>query len=138
MANDRNDGMPATPKGATVMESLRRELEGLGLPPYQARVLAALLQLGTANSNELARLSGIPRTSTYPVMEALAAQDLVERLPTLGPAEWTCRSWKTVVKALEADGYERMRQYEAQLGRLRKILAAVSTKEAARGSVTVT
>lgn len=126
MAIRGQDPMLATEHGPSVMESLCTELLGLGLPSYQARVLAALLQVEKANSAELARLSGIPRTSTYQVMEALAAQGLVDRLPTIGPAVWTCNSWKAVIRSLEVAGEERMREYDARLARLRKILAALS------------
>lgn len=127
MATTERHPMPTTQRGAPVMESLCDELLGLGLPTYQARVLAALLQIGTANSVELARLSGIPRTSTYQVMEALASQGLVERLPTIGPAVWTCHGWKAVIRSLEDAGEQRMRDYDARVVRLRKILAALST-----------
>lgn len=125
MAAKQHEPTSATQRG-TPMESLCAELSGLGFSPYQARVLAALLQVETANSVELARLSRVPRTSTYKVLEALAEQGLVERLPTIGPAAWTCHTWKAVVRNLEQAGKQHKRDFDVRLTRLRKILTALS------------
>jgi len=113
----------ATP--SAVPESLRRELQDLGLRPYEARVLLALLRAGSANSAQLAELSGVPRTSTYQVMEALTEQGLAERVPTHGPAVWTCSGWEAVVDALDAAEEERLREHHARTLQLRQILAEV-------------
>jgi len=113
----------ATP--SAVPESLRRELQDLGLRPYEARVLLALLRAGSANSAQLAELSGVPRTSTYQVMEALTEQGLAERVPTHGPAVWTCSGWEAVVDALDAAEEERLRKHHARTLQLRQILAEV-------------
>ncbi len=104
-------------------DSLRRELQELGLRPYEARVLLALLQAGSANSAQLAELSGVPRTSTYQVMEALTDHGLAERVPTHGPAVWTCSGWEAVVDVLDAAEEERLRQHHARTRRLRSSLA---------------
>ena len=112
-------------KPSAVPESLRRELQELGLRPYEARVLLALLRAGSANSAQLAELSGVPRTSTYQVMEALTEQGLAERVPTHGPAVWTCSGWEAVVDALDAAEEERLREHHARTLQLRQILAEV-------------
>jgi len=104
-------------------DALRRELQELGLRPYEARVLLALLRAGSANSAQLAELSGVPRTSTYQVMEALTDQGLAERVPTHGPAVWHCQGWESVVDALDAAEEERLRQHHARTSRLRQALA---------------
>lgn len=108
---------------APALEDLRRELQALGLRPYGARVLLALLQAGSANSAQLAQLSGVPRTSIYQVMEALAEQGLVESVPTQGPAAWTSQGWEKVVDALDAGEEEQLRQHHARTRRLRRELA---------------
>ena len=120
--------------GVSVPESLRRELQELGLRPYEARVLLALLRAGSANSAQLAELSGVPRTSTYQVMEALTEHGLAERVPTHGPAVWTCQGWEAVVDVLDAVEEERLRQHHARTGRLRKAMAEVlPSRPAVRG-----
>lgn len=101
---------------------LSQELQELGLPPYQARVLLALLWAGPATSKTLAAMSGIPRTSIYPVMGALIELGLARRLPGDGPAVWTCRGPDAVVDVLEAAGQEDLRQHLARTGRLRRAL----------------
>ena len=113
--------MAATPPA--VPDSLRLELQELGLRPYEARVLLALLRAGSANSAQLAELSGVPRTSTYQVMEALTEQNLAERVPTHGPAVWTCGGWEAVVDALDAAEEERLRQHHARTVQLRQVLS---------------
>ena len=110
---------------APVPDNLRRELQELGLRPYEARVLLALLRAGSANSAQLAELSGVPRTSTYQVMEALTEQGLAERVPTHGPAVWTCQGWEAVVDVLDAAEEERLRQHHARTSRLRQAMAEV-------------
>lgn len=62
-------------------ESLERDLEEFGLNGYEARVLVALASAGTADATELGRLSGVNRTSVYPVLQELTAQGLAEHLP---------------------------------------------------------
>ncbi len=108
-----------------VPEGLRRDLQELGLRPYEARVLLALLRAGSANSAQLAELSGVPRTSTYQVMEALTDQGLAERVPTHGPAVWTCGGWEKVVDVLDAAEEERLRQHHLRTRELRQALAEV-------------
>jgi len=116
--------------GAPVPEGIRRELQELGLRPYEARVLLALLRAGSANSAQLAELSGVPRTSTYQVMEALTEQGLAERVPTHGPAVWTCQGWEAVVDALDAAEEERLRRHHARTSRLRQAMAEVLPSKA--------
>jgi len=108
---------------AAVPASVRQELQELGLRPYEARVLLALLQAGSANSAQLAELSGVPRTSTYQVMEALTDQGLAERVLTHGPAVWSCRGWESVVDVLDAAEEERLRQHHTRTRQLRQTLA---------------
>lgn len=101
------------------------EFHALGLRPYAARVLVALLSAGSANSAQLAELSGVPRTSVYQVMDALADQGLVECVPTHGPAVWTCSGGDAVIDALDAAEEERLRQHHARTERLRQELAEI-------------
>lgn len=53
---------------------------------YAARLLLVLRSVGSASSAQLAQLSGVPRTSVFQVMEALAEEGPVEAVPTFGPA----------------------------------------------------
>lgn len=105
------------------VESLRRELEELGLGAYEARVMLALLQLGSASPGQLARLSDVPRTSTYQVLEELSGKGLAERVPGGSPAVWTSRGADTVLERLEAVQEERLREHRARSGRVRDLLA---------------
>lgn len=123
---DRSQGVGQVATApAQVPESLRRDLQELGLRPYEARVLLALLRAGSANSAQLAELSGVPRTSTYQVMEALTDQGLAERVPTHGPAVWTSAGWEAVVDVLDAAEEERLRQHHLRTRQLRQAMSEV-------------
>lgn len=104
-------------------ESLLRELEELELSPYEARALLALLRLGSANSALLAHHSGVPRTSTYQVMEELNRKGLVQRLSVDGPATWASPGRDDVLDRLDALHEERLRQQRVRTARLREVLA---------------
>lgn len=98
---------------------LRREFqEVFDLNLSEARVLFALLQLGSANSSQIARVAQLPRTNTYPVMEALKERGLVQRLPGDGVIEWTTPGVETVMDRLDA-AVEDARESEARRHRSR-------------------
>jgi sugar-specific transcriptional regulator TrmB len=107
---------PAPPPAlsAATLEALRRELEELGLGAYEARVLLALLRLGSASPGQLARQADVPRTSTYQVLEELAGKGLAERVPGGSPAVWTSRGPDAVLERLEALQEDRLREYRAR------------------------
>ena len=106
-----------------VPDDLRRELEELGLSPYEARILLALLRLGSATSAELARFSGVPRTSAYQVLEELHNKRLAERVPGGRAAVWTCPGPDLVFDRLDAAQEDRLREHRARTARLRQVLA---------------
>lgn len=81
---------------------LRRGFEDLGLTPYEARVLVALLRVGSATTLQLARVSGVPRTSTYQVLESLHSQGLAVAVPGEGPARWTSLDRDQILERLHS------------------------------------
>jgi HTH-type transcriptional regulator, sugar sensing transcriptional regulator len=122
---------PAIPSAAAPpapsSDALAREFEELGLSQSEARVTLALLQLGTAKSTQLAKVSAVPRTSIYQVIETLHEKGLVLRVPGGGPALWATPGRDKVLDrlhtALAAAQEERLRQHTLRTGRLREILA---------------
>lgn len=104
-------------------EGLVREFEELSLSPYEARVLLALLRVGSANSAQLARFSGVPRTSTYQIVEELSLKGLAQRLAVDGPATWASPGRDEVLDRLDALHEERYRQQQARTARIREVLA---------------
>ena len=100
-------------------DMLRREFqEVFGLSLYEARVLLALLQLGSANSSQIARVAQMPRTNTYPVMETLEERGLVQRLPGDGVIGWTTPGIDAVIDRLDA-AVEDAREAESRRHRTR-------------------
>lgn len=116
-----------------IPESLLHEFEQLDLSPYESRLLLALLRLGSANSAQLARHSGVPRTSTYQVLEELNRKGLAQRLSVDGPAVWACPGREEVFDRLDAAEEERLRRHRARTAHLREMLAETfpETPEAA-------
>lgn len=105
-------------------EALVRELQELELSPYEARVLLALIRLGSGNSAQVAGLSGVPRTSTYQVMEELNRKGLVQRVSVDGPATWATPGREEVLDRLEALLEERLRHQRERTVRVRDLLAS--------------
>lgn len=112
---------------AGVPEALRRTFEDLGLSPYEARVLLALLRSGSSTSAQLARLAEVPRTSAYAVLESLSDRGLVHRLPGDGPTNWGTPGADEVLERLEtakeAAQQDQLRQYRTRVEEARKLLA---------------
>lgn len=99
---------------------LRLELQQLGLRPYEARVLLTLLQVESANSSDLAELSGVPRTSTYQVVAALNKLGLTETVPSYGTMIWRSVGWPAVFDALDAAEEKRVAQHHQRTRNLRR------------------
>lgn len=93
-----------------------------GLGTYEARVLVALLTLGSGNTLEIARVAQVPRTSTYQVLDALHARNLVQRLPGDWPAVWGCPPRAEVLARLRAEQEDRLRRFSGQLDALGRMI----------------
>ncbi|MDP3685219.1 MAG: helix-turn-helix domain-containing protein [bacterium] len=59
--------------------SLDRELMDLGLSSKEAKVYLALLELGTASAQAIARRAGIVRPTTYVILETLTRKGLASK-----------------------------------------------------------
>lgn len=124
-ASATSDARDASRNRSADVQTLQPLLEGfreLGLSPYEARVVVALLRRGTANSVQLAELSGVPRTAVYPVLQGLGRKALVEQVPGSGPAVWACHSRDRVLGALRAAEEERLRQHNLRAADVRALL----------------
>ncbi|MGH3675399.1 MAG: TrmB family transcriptional regulator [Mycobacterium sp.] len=108
---------------ARVPEQLLHEFEELDLSPYEARILLALLRLGAANTAQLARVSGVPRTSTYQILEELNQRGLAQRVSNEGPAMYASPGRDEVFRRLDAAQEERLRLHRERTTRLREQLA---------------
>jgi sugar-specific transcriptional regulator TrmB len=108
-------------------ERLAREFEELGLGPAEARVIVALLQLGSAKSAHLAKAAGVPRTGIYQLIESLQEKGLVVRVPAGGPAMWTTTGRDKIIDRLhtqaKAAEQERIQQHALRSTILREMLA---------------
>ena len=91
------------------LDQVRNTFEELGLNGYQARVLLALLRVGSAGSAQLAHLADIHRTSVYPVLQELRLRGLVQQVAGQSGL-WTTPGHDEVVRALMADNEERLRR----------------------------
>ena len=117
--------------GGAFPETLFADLEELGLNGSQARVLVALLQLGSANSSQIARLAQVPRTAVYPLLQELGAMRLAARIGSDGPAIWASPGRDEVLNRLDAAHEERSRQQRARSARVRATLEEIVPKVSA-------
>lgn len=97
------------------LDSLAAAFRDLGLSGYEASLLVALVQLGSATATQLAKVSGITRPNVYPALEALRAKGAVEVAP--GKVnQWVCPPRDEVVERLRQAEQERLREAEARIG----------------------
>lgn len=106
-------------------ETIRRNLEELGLNGYEARVLLALLEVGSASAPDLARLAGIHRTSVYPVLQELSARGLAQPLPGPKPV-WASPGRDEVLERLKAPQEEHLRALASRIDQTRELLTEVA------------
>lgn len=109
---------------AEAQSSIQQDFEAFGLSGYEARVLVSLLRLGSATPAQLARMSGIHRTSAYPVLDDLSAKGLAEISPGR-TAVWASLGIDEVLSRLSALQEDRFRSLQDRLGQTRKALARV-------------
>lgn len=104
------------------LDAVRGQLEQLGLSGNEARLVLALLRVGAATPPQLARLSGVPRTSVYPILEALASKRLAEVVP--GEASlWASPGRDEVLGRLFAAQQDRLRDLEVTVEQARTALS---------------
>lgn len=121
-------GRPPRTKPASqdpAIEALQPVFQELGLYGYQARVLLALLQMGSASGVELAALAGIPRSSVYPVLNELSARRLVAQVPGKA-ALWVSPGEEEVLDLLYAEQEDRLRDLGGKVVQAREMLARLA------------
>lgn len=102
-----------------------RSLIDLGLRPYEAKTLLALMEIVEGNSAKLAEVSGVPRTSMYEVCRSLVAQGLAEEVATTGVARWRrIGSWADVHDRLANTERARSAAHLTRLARFYRDLQA--------------
>ena len=119
----RGGGQEAGAAPDFVLEQVRNTFEELGLNGHQARVLLALLRLGTAGPAQLARLADIHRTSAYPVLQELRVRGLAQQVPDQ-PGQWTSLG-VGVLDRLLRDHEERLRRLTERVEATRAHVEAI-------------
>lgn len=121
-------------KPASLPDHLLHDLEELHLSRNEARVLLVLLRFGSANTAQIAQISGVPRTSAYQVLEELSRRGLAQRLSVDGPVTYTTPGRKEVFTRLEVDQEEQLRAYRERTARLAdRLEEAFPDEESAAG-----
>lgn len=118
------DGVGRTRKGRSTgggrqqpKQRLAPVLEQMGLGTYESRVLAVLIQLGSATASQLSKLSGVSRPNVYPALESLTAKGLAD--PRHGKVtEWSSPARDEIVSRI----------IEAQERRLHDVHTSLQTK----------
>lgn len=115
------------PDAGPAADRLQSELEELGLGPYEARILLALMRVGQGTVADLYPVASIPRTSAYPALQMLSDKGLAVRKPGPGMAVWTAPPpdivFERLQAALERANAERMSRHVARSARVRELIA---------------
>lgn len=122
MARSRSAAAQEAAASAGLPNEVLRELQDLGLSSYEAAVLLALIQLGSASTLQLAGLSKVPRSSCYGILEELRTKGLAERLEGDGPAMFASPGRDEVFAQLEALQEQRLEAHRARATRTRQLL----------------
>ena len=109
-----------------LLVKIRDDFEEFGLNGYQARILLALLRVGSAAPPYLAQLAGVHRTSAYPVLEELRAKGVAQQLPGKA-AVWTTLGPGEVLERLLAAQQDRLRAIERKMEETRRALDKVAS-----------
>lgn len=110
----------------TPHQTLPRVFEEMGLGSYEARVLAALVGVGSATAGQLAKLCGVTRPNVYPALDALSSKGLVEAHHGK-VTEWVSPGREEVVKRLVQVQEERLQTAQSTVkARAEEALAIVA------------
>lgn len=111
--------------GATTStDELARLLEDFHLTAREAKVLIALLQLGSGTVSQLSRVVGIERANMYRVLEGLSHRRLVVQA-TAPDRTWSTSGRDEVLEILLAEEEARHHAMKGEVQRARQMLAAL-------------
>lgn len=113
-----------SPKASTT-DDLTHLLEDFRLTPREAKVLVALLRLGSPSVSQIARFVDIERTNIYGVLEALRGRRLA--VQATGPERrWTSPGRDEVIEILLGEEEARHRAVNAEAECARQLLAKLA------------
>ncbi|MEO7837359.1 MAG: helix-turn-helix domain-containing protein [Acidimicrobiales bacterium] len=121
---DGSRGVSSSP----VLTELRATFEEFGLNGYEAIVLLALLQLGSATARDLARVANVGRTHVYPVLEALRERGLARQLAGK-LSVWQSPGREEVLDRLCATEEERLLSLAARKRHAQEMLDRLATQQ---------
>ena len=78
-----------------------KQLTSLGFGEKEAKVYLALLELGPSTTTEIARIAKVNRTTTYPILEALAKDGLVNFVGETKIQKFVAENPEKIVSFLE-------------------------------------
>ncbi len=85
---------------------LKKKIIDLGLSDKETQVYVALLELGTANAQDLSIKSGINRASTYAMLESLQKRGLIGSLEREGVTVFIADEPYQLLRSLQTEGEE--------------------------------
>ncbi len=106
--------------------NLEKELQEIGLPEKEAKVYIAMLELGRATAQDIAKKSEVNRATTYFVMESLMKKGLASAIDE-GPRQYFLPEDPSQLEAI----FERQRvEFEARRERVASLVAELSERNA--------
>ncbi len=106
--------------------NLEKELQEIGLPEKEAKVYIAMLELGRATAQDIAKKSEVNRATTYFVMESLMKKGLASAIDE-GPRQYFLAEDPSQLEAI----FERQRiEFESRRERVANLVAELSERNA--------
>jgi sugar-specific transcriptional regulator TrmB len=97
-------------------------LEQLNLSKKEIQVYLALLELGSAKANDLAKTTGLNRTSIYDLTESLAKMGLISKYKKGASTIFNARDPKEIIGYLDREKEEKIKEIETKKSELMEIL----------------
>lgn len=108
--------------------NLEKELQEIGLPEKEAKVYIAMLELGRATAQDIAKKSEVNRATTYFVMESLMKKGLASAIDE-GSRQYFLPEDPSQLEAI----FERQRiEFEARRERVAGLVAELSERNATK------
>lgn len=108
-------------------EEVEDILKNFGFTDYEAKAYYALLLLGHSKAREISKISGVPQSKIYEVLERLLEKNLVE-VYTIRPKEFKAVSPAIVLKNFIEEEEKRIRETKEKVGKLISSLNSINTE----------
>lgn len=103
------------------IEDIAKELRNFGFTKYEAQAYLGLIREGILTAPNLARVSNVPKSKIYDVLEKLTDKRMIEEFPGM-PRKFKARTPDFVFDEVLLDGRKRVDELERGAGKIKRQL----------------